>query len=65
MLSAQMQAVADEAVAKYKEAVERELQSIDEASDAKLEGKGEFSIHNPVSKDAPNWPWPCRHCYSL
>jgi DNA-binding protein YbaB len=46
MLSAPMQALADEAFAKYKEAVERELQSIDDASDAKLEGKGEFSIHN-------------------
>jgi DNA-binding protein YbaB len=46
MLSAQMQALADEAVGKYKEAVERELQAIDDESDAKLEGKGEFSIHN-------------------
>jgi DNA-binding protein YbaB len=46
MLSAQMQALADEAVAKYKEAIEREFETIDDAVDAKLEGKGEFSIHN-------------------
>jgi DNA-binding protein YbaB len=46
MLSEQMQALADEAVKKYRKAVVRELQAIDDASDAKLEGRGEFSIHN-------------------
>jgi DNA-binding protein YbaB len=41
-----MQALADKAVAKCREAIEGELQAIDDASDAKLEGRGEFSIHN-------------------
>jgi hypothetical protein len=46
MLSAEMRKVADKAIKEITALIERELETIETAADAKLEGKGEFDIRD-------------------